>query len=108
MDVGYEVDVGAGFKPALPAPCADATYVHRPGAMRRDRAGRKPCPSLRAVERLRYVPVRPARQSSAGSVTYVCCPPGTGLLRACNVLRIASVAALRKDGARRRDGGGRV
>ncbi|MDR0937578.1 MAG: hypothetical protein LBM98_12955 [Oscillospiraceae bacterium] len=35
---------------------------------------------------------------SAGSVTYVCCPPGTGLLRTCNTLRIASLPVLRKDG----------
>ncbi|MDR0936291.1 MAG: hypothetical protein LBM98_06390 [Oscillospiraceae bacterium] len=45
---------------------------------------------------MRYVPVKPARQSSAGSVTYVSCPPGTGLLRACNIVRIASAAALAK------------
>ncbi|MDR0937498.1 MAG: hypothetical protein LBM98_12555 [Oscillospiraceae bacterium] len=31
----------------------------------------------------------------------VCFPPGTGLLRACNVLRIAGIAALRKDRAGR-------
>ncbi|MDR0937068.1 MAG: hypothetical protein LBM98_10345 [Oscillospiraceae bacterium] len=47
---------------------------------------------------MRYVPLRPARQSSAGSVTYVCFPPGTGLLRTCNVLRIAHLPVLRNDG----------
>ncbi|MDR0936002.1 MAG: hypothetical protein LBM98_04890 [Oscillospiraceae bacterium] len=31
---------------------------------------------------MRYVPVKPARQNTAGSVTYVCFPPGTGLPRA--------------------------
>ncbi|MDR0936474.1 MAG: hypothetical protein LBM98_07345 [Oscillospiraceae bacterium] len=63
---------------------------------------------------MRYVGRIGARQSSAGSVTYVCCPPGTGLLRTCNVLRIAGFPVLRKDGqgealpcpgAPRRDGG---
>ncbi|MDR0935764.1 MAG: hypothetical protein LBM98_03675 [Oscillospiraceae bacterium] len=54
---------------------------------------------------MRYVPLRPARQSSAGSITYVCFAPGTGLLRTCNIVRIASLPVLRKDGARRRDVG---
>ncbi|MDR0936482.1 MAG: hypothetical protein LBM98_07385 [Oscillospiraceae bacterium] len=53
---------------------------------------------------MRYVALRPARQSSAAVSRYVCyvpgkyvCyAPGTGLLRACNVLRIASAAALAK------------
>ncbi|MDR0937573.1 MAG: hypothetical protein LBM98_12930 [Oscillospiraceae bacterium] len=48
---------------------------------------------------MRYVGRLGARQSSAGSVTYVSCPPGTGLLRTCNALRIAGVAVLRNDGA---------
>ncbi|MDR0935549.1 MAG: hypothetical protein LBM98_02570 [Oscillospiraceae bacterium] len=48
---------------------------------------------------MRYVALRPARQSSAGSVTYVYYAPGTGLLRTCNVLRIAGVPVLRNDGA---------
>ncbi|MDR0935797.1 MAG: hypothetical protein LBM98_03845 [Oscillospiraceae bacterium] len=47
---------------------------------------------------MRYVGRLGARQSSAGSVTYVCCPPGTGLLRTCNVLRIAGLPVLRNDG----------
>ncbi|MDR0937479.1 MAG: hypothetical protein LBM98_12460 [Oscillospiraceae bacterium] len=46
---------------------------------------------------MRYVPVRPARQSSAAVRRYVCFPPGTGLLRTCNALRIAGVAVLRND-----------
>ncbi|MDR0936497.1 MAG: hypothetical protein LBM98_07460 [Oscillospiraceae bacterium] len=46
---------------------------------------------------MRYVGMRPARQSSAGSVTYVSLAFTTGLLRTCNVLRIASVAVLRND-----------
>ncbi|MDR0935106.1 MAG: hypothetical protein LBM98_00320 [Oscillospiraceae bacterium] len=37
---------------------------------------------MRAAERVRYVGMRPARQSSAGSVTYVSADCGTGLLRA--------------------------
>ncbi|MDR0937623.1 MAG: hypothetical protein LBM98_13185 [Oscillospiraceae bacterium] len=37
---------------------------------------------MRAAESVRYVGMKPARQSSAGSVTYVIFPPGTGLLRA--------------------------
>ncbi|MDR0937408.1 MAG: hypothetical protein LBM98_12095 [Oscillospiraceae bacterium] len=49
--------VGAGFKPALPRAMRG---VRRDGA-----------PSLRAAERSTYVAVKPARQSSAGSVTYV-------------------------------------
>ncbi|MDR0936139.1 MAG: hypothetical protein LBM98_05590 [Oscillospiraceae bacterium] len=64
-----------------------------------------PCPSLRAAERLRYVGMRPARQSSAAVRRYVCFPPGTGLLRTCNVLRIASVPVLRNDSARGRFAG---
>ncbi|MDR0935141.1 MAG: hypothetical protein LBM98_00495 [Oscillospiraceae bacterium] len=48
---------------------------------------------------MRYVGRIGARQSSAGSVTYVSADCGTGLLRACNVLRIAGVPALRNDGA---------
>ncbi|MDR0936806.1 MAG: hypothetical protein LBM98_09010 [Oscillospiraceae bacterium] len=59
---------------------------------------------MRAAESPRYVALKPARQSSAGSVTYVCFPPGTGLLRTCNAVRISGVPVLRKDGARRRDG----
>ncbi|MDR0935484.1 MAG: hypothetical protein LBM98_02245 [Oscillospiraceae bacterium] len=52
---------------------------------------------------MRYVQRIGTKQSSAGSVTYVCCPSGTGLLRTCNALRIAGLPVLRKDGARRRD-----
>ncbi|MDR0935993.1 MAG: hypothetical protein LBM98_04845 [Oscillospiraceae bacterium] len=33
--------------------------------------GASPCPSLRAAVSVRYVPLKPARQSSAGGVTYV-------------------------------------
>ncbi|MDR0936581.1 MAG: hypothetical protein LBM98_07880 [Oscillospiraceae bacterium] len=47
---------------------------------------------------MRYVQRIGTKQSSAGSVTYVCCPPGTGLLRTCNVLRIAGLPVLRNDG----------
>ncbi|MDR0935984.1 MAG: hypothetical protein LBM98_04800 [Oscillospiraceae bacterium] len=50
---------------------------------------------------MRYVRRIGARQFSAGSVTYVCCPPGTGLLRTCNIVRIASLPVLRNDGGGR-------
>ncbi|MDR0936679.1 MAG: hypothetical protein LBM98_08370 [Oscillospiraceae bacterium] len=46
---------------------------------------------------MRYVGLKPARQSSAGSITYVSGAYTTGLLRTCNTLRIASVAVLRND-----------
>ncbi|MDR0935971.1 MAG: hypothetical protein LBM98_04735 [Oscillospiraceae bacterium] len=46
---------------------------------------------------MRYVALKPARQSSAGSVTYVSVAYTTGLLRTCNALRIASFPALRND-----------
>ncbi|MDR0936850.1 MAG: hypothetical protein LBM98_09235 [Oscillospiraceae bacterium] len=36
---------------------------------------------MRAAENSRYVPLKPARQSSAGSVTYVSVALTTGLLR---------------------------
>ncbi|MDR0937609.1 MAG: hypothetical protein LBM98_13115, partial [Oscillospiraceae bacterium] len=39
-----------------------------------------------------------ATQSRAGSVTYFCSAPGSVLLRACNVVRIAGLPVLRKDG----------
>ncbi|MDR0937242.1 MAG: hypothetical protein LBM98_11235 [Oscillospiraceae bacterium] len=42
--------------------------------------------------------MKPARQSSAGSVTYVSVVCTTGLLRTCNALRIASLPVLRNDG----------
>ncbi|MDR0936819.1 MAG: hypothetical protein LBM98_09080 [Oscillospiraceae bacterium] len=48
---------------------------------------------------MRYVGRLGARQSSAGSVTYVCFAPGTGLLSTCNVLRIVGIPVLRNDGA---------
>ncbi|MDR0936517.1 MAG: hypothetical protein LBM98_07560 [Oscillospiraceae bacterium] len=51
---------------------------------------------MRAAVSSRYVPLRPARQSSAAVRRYVCYAPGTGLLRACNALRITSAAALAK------------
>ncbi|MDR0935998.1 MAG: hypothetical protein LBM98_04870 [Oscillospiraceae bacterium] len=54
-----------------------ASYVLRPRLTSRRRA-----PSLRAAETLRYVPLRPAKQSSAAVHKYVCYAPGTGLLRA--------------------------
>ncbi|MDR0935562.1 MAG: hypothetical protein LBM98_02635 [Oscillospiraceae bacterium] len=52
--------------------------------------GASPSPSLRAAESIRYVPLKPARQSSAAVHRYVCYAPGiyvsyapgTGLLRA--------------------------
>ncbi|MDR0937198.1 MAG: hypothetical protein LBM98_10995 [Oscillospiraceae bacterium] len=47
---------------------------------------------------MRYVVRLGAKQSSAAVRRYVCCPPGTGLLRTCNVLRIAGLPVLRKDG----------
>ncbi|MDR0935955.1 MAG: hypothetical protein LBM98_04655 [Oscillospiraceae bacterium] len=47
---------------------------------------------------MRYVGRIGARQSSAGSVTYVSADCGTGLLRTCNILRIAGVPVLRNDG----------
>ncbi|MDR0936607.1 MAG: hypothetical protein LBM98_08010 [Oscillospiraceae bacterium] len=46
---------------------------------------------------MRYVGMKPARQSSAGSVTYVSVALTTGLLRTCNALRIAGVPVLRND-----------
>ncbi|MDR0935116.1 MAG: hypothetical protein LBM98_00370 [Oscillospiraceae bacterium] len=46
---------------------------------------------------MRYAGLTPARQSSAGSKRYVSLAVTTGLLRTCNVLRIASVAVLRND-----------
>ncbi|MDR0936617.1 MAG: hypothetical protein LBM98_08060 [Oscillospiraceae bacterium] len=52
---------------------------------------------MRAAERSRYVGLKPARQSSAGGVTYVSLVCTTGLLRTCNALRIASVPVLRND-----------
>ncbi|MDR0935154.1 MAG: hypothetical protein LBM98_00560 [Oscillospiraceae bacterium] len=63
------------------------SYVHRP-------TSRRGAPSLRAAENSTYVPVNPAKQSSAAVHRYVCYAPGTGLLRACNTLRIVSRAAL--------------
>ncbi|MDR0935852.1 MAG: hypothetical protein LBM98_04135 [Oscillospiraceae bacterium] len=47
---------------------------------------------------MRYVPLRPARQSSAGGVTYVSVALTTGLLRTCNIVCIASLPVLRNDG----------
>ncbi|MDR0935420.1 MAG: hypothetical protein LBM98_01915 [Oscillospiraceae bacterium] len=100
--------VGAGFKPALPrpTPCAwcavpaprhceprEAIQAQYPRLTQRPGA-----PSLRAPPHLRYVGRIGARQSSAGSVTYVCFPPGTGLLRTCNWVRIAHLPVLRNDG----------
>ncbi|MDR0937703.1 MAG: hypothetical protein LBM98_13605 [Oscillospiraceae bacterium] len=60
---------------------------------------------------MRYVGRIGARQSSAGSVTYVSAVCCTGLLRTCNALRIAGLPVLRNDGGRslavlRNDGGG--
>ncbi|MDR0936907.1 MAG: hypothetical protein LBM98_09520 [Oscillospiraceae bacterium] len=57
---------------------------------------------------MRYVGRTGARQSSAGSITSVCFARGTGLLRTCNLVRIAGLPVLRKDGAPRRDGGRRT
>ncbi|MDR0937099.1 MAG: hypothetical protein LBM98_10500 [Oscillospiraceae bacterium] len=44
-------------------------------------ASRRGAPSLRAAESSRYVGLKPAKQSSAGSVTYVSLAVTTGLLR---------------------------
>ncbi|MDR0935781.1 MAG: hypothetical protein LBM98_03765 [Oscillospiraceae bacterium] len=48
---------------------------------------------------MRYAGRIGARQSSAASVTYICFPPGTGLLRTCNIVCIAGLPVLRNDGA---------
>ncbi|MDR0936040.1 MAG: hypothetical protein LBM98_05085 [Oscillospiraceae bacterium] len=50
-----------------------------------------------AAESSRYVTSIAAKQSSAGSVTYVSVAYTTGLLRTCNALRIASPPVLRND-----------
>ncbi|MDR0937234.1 MAG: hypothetical protein LBM98_11190 [Oscillospiraceae bacterium] len=50
---------------------------------------------------MRYAVLKPARQSSAAVRRYVCFSPGTGLLRTCNLVRIAGLPVLRKDGAPR-------
>ncbi|MDR0937419.1 MAG: hypothetical protein LBM98_12155 [Oscillospiraceae bacterium] len=50
---------------------------------------------------MRYVQRIGTKQSSAGSVTYVSLVRTTGLLRTCNVLRIASLPVLRNDGGGR-------
>ncbi|MDR0935059.1 MAG: hypothetical protein LBM98_00080 [Oscillospiraceae bacterium] len=47
---------------------------------------------------MRYVQRIGTKQSSAGSVTYVSWVITTGLLRTCNVLRIANLPVLRNDG----------
>ncbi|MDR0935314.1 MAG: hypothetical protein LBM98_01380 [Oscillospiraceae bacterium] len=47
---------------------------------------------------MRYVELKPARQSSAAVRRYVSFACTTGLLRTCNTLRIASLAVLRNDG----------
>ncbi|MDR0937413.1 MAG: hypothetical protein LBM98_12120 [Oscillospiraceae bacterium] len=52
---------------------------------------------MRAAVSSRYAELKPARQSSAGGVTYVSAACTTGLLRTCNVLRIAGLAVLRND-----------
>ncbi|MDR0935257.1 MAG: hypothetical protein LBM98_01080 [Oscillospiraceae bacterium] len=46
---------------------------------------------MRAAESPRYVAVKPARQSSAGGVTYVSTDCGTGLPRVANVRCTISV-----------------
>ncbi|MDR0935234.1 MAG: hypothetical protein LBM98_00965 [Oscillospiraceae bacterium] len=46
---------------------------------------------------MRYVPLTPAKQPSAAVRRYVCYPPGTGLLRTCNTVRIAHFPVLRND-----------
>ncbi|MDR0935422.1 MAG: hypothetical protein LBM98_01925 [Oscillospiraceae bacterium] len=48
---------------------------------------------MRAAERSRYVPVRPARQSSAGGVTYVSVALTTGLLRTYTALYVKLTGA---------------
>ncbi|MDR0937587.1 MAG: hypothetical protein LBM98_13005 [Oscillospiraceae bacterium] len=50
---------------------------------------------------MRYVGRIAAKQSSAGSVTYVSFAITTGLLRTCNTLRISGVPVLRNDGGGR-------
>ncbi|MDR0937363.1 MAG: hypothetical protein LBM98_11855 [Oscillospiraceae bacterium] len=61
---------------------------------------------------MRYV-VGDMRRSNPGltynpAIRTVCYPPGTGLLRTCNILRIAGLPVLRNDGALRRDVGRRT
>ncbi|MDR0935103.1 MAG: hypothetical protein LBM98_00305 [Oscillospiraceae bacterium] len=48
---------------------------------------------MRAAESVRYVGMKPARQSSAGSVTYVSVAYTTGLLRAYTVLYVERIGA---------------
>ncbi|MDR0937452.1 MAG: hypothetical protein LBM98_12320 [Oscillospiraceae bacterium] len=50
---------------------------------------------------MRYVERIGTKQSSAGSVTYVSLVCTTGLLRTCNIVRIAGVPVLRNDGGGR-------
>ncbi|MDR0937610.1 MAG: hypothetical protein LBM98_13120, partial [Oscillospiraceae bacterium] len=71
--------------PVLPskAPLFRGGCLRRGGGCRNPRPSPRPgAPSLRAAEIVRYVELKPARQSSAGSVTYVSTDCGTGLLRA--------------------------
>ncbi|MDR0935355.1 MAG: hypothetical protein LBM98_01590 [Oscillospiraceae bacterium] len=56
---------------------------------------------MRAPANPRYVACIGAKQSSAGSETYVSLGCTTGLLRTCNALRIASLPVLRNDGSGR-------
>ncbi|MDR0936995.1 MAG: hypothetical protein LBM98_09970 [Oscillospiraceae bacterium] len=58
---------------------------------------------MRAAVSSRYVALRPARQSSAGNLRYVCYAPGTGLLRACTFY----VSQVRRRSQRRRTAPGR-
>ncbi|MDR0935357.1 MAG: hypothetical protein LBM98_01600 [Oscillospiraceae bacterium] len=79
---------------------------------RRTGAGQRPARHCEAAVALAIRTID-MRRSNPGltynpAIRTVCCPPGTGLLRTCNIVRISGVAVLRKDGARRRDGGGRV
>ncbi|MDR0935734.1 MAG: hypothetical protein LBM98_03520 [Oscillospiraceae bacterium] len=53
---------------------------------------------MRAQARLRHVQRLGAKQSSAAVRRYVCFPPGTGLLRTCNAVRISGLPVLRNDG----------
>ncbi|MDR0936593.1 MAG: hypothetical protein LBM98_07940 [Oscillospiraceae bacterium] len=48
---------------------------------------------MRAAERPRYVTLKPARQSSPGSVTYVSVALTTGLLRTCTALYVKLTGA---------------
>ncbi|MDR0936187.1 MAG: hypothetical protein LBM98_05835 [Oscillospiraceae bacterium] len=68
-------------------------------------AGRKPQPVIASRGTLAIRTNETGAAIQCRKPKTVCYAPGTGLLRTCNTLRIASVPVLRKDGALRRDVG---